>query len=67
MGQGHHTQANQSVQCSRDSRGLQSGNVPGSFIFTDLSGKSQRKSIRPVEKPATVALHAYYVVCKITE
>ena len=32
-GQGHHAQANQSGQCSRDSSGLLPRNVPGCFFF----------------------------------
>lgn len=60
MGQGH--QANQSGQCSRDSRGLLPRNVCGCFIFTDLSGKSQRKP-KQATKDFPVAKYAHGVLC----
>lgn len=64
MGQGH--EANQSGQCSRDSRGWLPRNVPGCFIFTDLSGKSQRKpkqACRKGHKGFSCAKFANGVIC----
>lgn len=39
MRQGHHARANQSGQCSRDSREELASHVPGSFIFEESPGQ----------------------------